>query len=183
MPMRTITIILLIFLTSFSQAQESYLYKRTNIKLGHSTKPDYLNSLKRLTLGNFRLEANQGVSRFVELGAYVGYSRFGNVQYQEGFDPADNTTWDADYIYSDAYSYGITANLHLFPFIAKNEEPRFDLYLTAKFGGLSLVAPEGSVFRGHGIDYGLYGCASFILPDTGAYLQSLGLIIGLEAVS
>jgi hypothetical protein len=170
--MKTITIILLVLLTGLSQAQESYLYKRTNIKVGHSITPSYWNALLDYTLGNFRLETNQGVSRFVELGAYVGYSRFGNAQYFEGYDPTDNTTWSFDCIYSNAYSYGVAANFQFLPLITQYEEPRFDVYLSAKIGGLSLIAPERSVWRGHALDFGAYaGISVYITRHWGAFVE------------
>ena len=172
--MKATLVFLLTLAISYSQAQDNTLYKRTNIKLGHSTTPQYMNPLKDLALGNFRLEANRGISRFVELGGYLGYSRFGNVQYQEEFDPADNTTWDADYIYSDAYSYGITANFHIFPLLKTSAEPRFDIYLSVKLGGLSIVAPERSVYKGNGLDYGLYGGLSYYITRSWGVFAEIG---------
>jgi hypothetical protein len=172
MPMRTITIILLVILTSLSQAQESYLYKRTNIKLGHSKTPQYLNSTKDFALGNFRFEANRVLCRFVETGVYIGYSRFVNFLHTEDYLAPNNQVSPGTFINSNAYSYGITANFHLLPLIANKDEPRFDMYVSAKFGGLSLVAPEGSVYKGHGVDYGLYGGLSYyITPNWGIFTE------------
>lgn len=172
--MKTIALVLLTFVVTLTQAQEEkdYLYKRTTIKIGHTTTPEYTNALKDFTLGNFRLDINHGFSKFIELGGYLGYSRFGNVQYLAEFDPNDDTTWGADYIYSNAYSYGVAANFQFLPLITQHEEPRFDVYLSARIGELSLIAPERSVWRGHALDFGVYaGINTYITCHWGAFVE------------
>lgn len=172
--MKTIALVLLTFAVTLTQAQEvkDYLYKRTNIKIGHTTTPEYTNIIKDFTLGNFRFDVNHGISKFIELGGYFGYSRFGNVQHLVEFDPTDDTTWGVNFIYSDAYSYGTIVNFHILPFIVQNNEPRFDIYISAKLGGLSLIAPEKSVWKGHSLDFGAYaGLSVYITRHWGAFVE------------
>lgn len=161
--MKFFTFLLIILTVNLTQAQENYLCKRNNLKFGHSITPKYLQSDYNLSLGNFRLEATHGISSLLELGGYIGYSRFVNFLHTEGDLAPNYQVSPGTFINSNAYSYGITANFHLLPLIANKNEPRFDIYVSAKLGGLSMVAPKGSVYKGHAIDYGLYGGLSFYI--------------------
>ncbi|MDX9847267.1 MAG: hypothetical protein RBT74_09830 [Tenuifilaceae bacterium] len=170
--MKFFTFVLIILTVNLTQAQENYLCKRNNLKFGHSITPKYLQSDYNLSLGNFRLEATYGGTNFFEFGGYLGYSRFVNFLNTEETESSNNQISPGTFIYSNAFTYGITANFHLLPLIANSAEPRFDVYLSAKFGGLSLAAPEGSVYKGHGADYGLYGGLSYyITPYWGAFVE------------
>lgn len=156
--MKTHFLALLALTLTTTHAQEDYLHNRTNIKIGHSTTPSYYNMLQEQPLGNFRMEANFGFFNNIELGGYLGYSRIGNVQHLTVYDPTQNpTVRPAKYIYSNAYSYGITGNFHLLPLFVKSREPRFDIYLSSKVGVISIPSPELSVYRGLSLDYGIYG--------------------------
>lgn len=69
----------LLMLTSFGQ--ESYIKNRLNFKAGYSryTTGSYTvnnGKQKALTIGNYRLEANYGVSNLLEAGVYLGFSTF-----------------------------------------------------------------------------------------------------------
>ena len=83
---------------------------------------------------NMRAECNYGVLNCLEVGGYIGYIRHRNCKhmFKEGAI--------SDYMsYTFAPSFGVNANVHLLPFFVKNKNSRWELYLTAKYGGAYLI--------------------------------------------
>jgi len=78
---------------------------------------------------NARAECNYGVLNWLELGGYIGYIRYFNVLKQpEGYFKKSFTP-----------TFGVNANVHLLPFWVKNKNCRWELYVTAKYGGTYLI--------------------------------------------
>jgi hypothetical protein len=85
---------------------------------------------------NIRGECNYGVLNWLELGGYIGYIRYYNSYHNQKRYAKGNTNafWPAF-----APAFGINANVHLLPFWVKNKDNRWELYVTAKYGGAYLI--------------------------------------------
>ena len=81
---------------------------------------------------NARAECNYGVLNWLEVGGYIGYIRYLNIDHsiRKGFDKRGRTI---------APTFGVNVNVHLLPFWVKNKDCRWELYLTAKYGGAYLI--------------------------------------------
>ncbi|MDL2309379.1 hypothetical protein LJC53_07345, partial [Bacteroidales bacterium OttesenSCG-928-C03] len=166
--MRTKTTLLLCALcfcliNANSQTQESYLKNRWNLKFGYAPYATAGYTAKRngdikvLKTADFRLEGNYGLLNFLEIGAYVGYARYKDciVILTE---PADSNGLIHNAALKDGHflSYGLQANFHIFPLFIKKPDFRFDLYVTAKYGGRSsLVSKDYKYSHEWGVGLGL----------------------------
>jgi len=81
---------------------------------------------------NIQAEGNYGVSDWLELGGYLGCIRYFNCIY--AFEKKNNPR-----AFAFAPTFGVNANVHLLPFWVKNKNSRWELYLTAKYGGTYLI--------------------------------------------
>jgi hypothetical protein len=119
-------IINLFIICSFGQ--DSYIKGRLNFKTGYAryfTRAGYK--------GNYRIEGNYGISSYIELGAYFGYSHF---DYLHKDSPDSIIGGPYSHEDNNTLFYGAAINFHLLPFLIKEDDFRFDLYGTAKAGGL-----------------------------------------------
>lgn len=143
-----------------SYAQDSYIKNRWNIKVGFAkyTNGVRLND-KVLTNGNYRVEINYGISSIIEAGIFGGYSKF------------DANSQPSIRGYSATF-YGINCNLHLLPLLIKENDFRFDLYITSKFGGFYLSSPSNHFSHGNNTEYGLgAGISLYISKHLGLYTE------------
>ena len=89
-------------------------------------------------MSNFKVEANYGINKFIELGIFTGFQHYEWLHYE----------WlDEDFLYDElnesfAPLFGVNANFHILPFLVPAKECRWDLYLTAKYGGCYLPHKE-----------------------------------------
>jgi hypothetical protein len=83
---------------------------------------------------NLRAECNYGILNWLEIGGYIGYMRYHNI-----YDKHKCFDRGKDYSISFAPTFGVNANVHLLPFGVKNKNCRWELYLTAKYGGTYLI--------------------------------------------
>ena len=81
------------------------------------------------TMLNARADCNYGVLNWLELGGYIGYTRYINILRQ----------MNDDFRKSFAPTFGVNVNVHLLPFWVKNKNCRWELYLTAQYGGTYLI--------------------------------------------
>jgi hypothetical protein len=66
----------------------------------------------------------------------------------------------------DKYSaifYGINCGLQLLPFLIKEDDFRFDFYITGKFGGFYLSSPPNHFSHGTNLEYSIGPGISFYL--------------------
>ena len=125
-------IIVNLFIIS-SRGQDSYINGRLNFKTGYSryfTPAGYK--------GNYRIEGNYGISNYIELGAFFGYSHF---DYLHKDSPDSIIGGPYRHEDNNTIFYGVSTNFHLFPFLVKEKDFRFDLYGTLKVGGLYFQKP------------------------------------------
>jgi len=85
---------------------------------------------------NMQTECNYGVLNWLELGGYLGYMRYFNCNYAFMRTHRDSTKITR---YAFAPTFGVNINFHLLPFWVKNKNSRWELYLTAKYGGAYLI--------------------------------------------
>ena len=153
-------VISLLMLTSFGQ--DSYIKNRWNIKAGYAR---YNKDFRHEKVGNYRIEVNYGILNNIEIGAYIGYSKF---DYYREITTTDSL--HKAYMVEDNNTpfYGASFNFHILPFLIKKDDFRFDLYITGKFGGVYFTKPAQyqSVFNfkeGNIYEYGIGGGLSYYL--------------------
>lgn len=78
---------------------------------------------------NFKLEGNYGITRFLELGFFLGIQDY---RYVRSYEPVSTSARSA------APLFGVVANLHLLPIFVKEPTCHWDLYLSARYGGAIL---------------------------------------------
>ena len=120
---------------------------------------------------NLRAECNYGILNWLEIGGYIGYIRHHNCKdFLMGAQ--------GNYIeYAFAPSFGVNTNVHLLPFWVKNKNSRWELYLTAKYGGAYLINHVG--FWSNGISISSNGTRqSFLQCFPMRYRQIYGVGVG-----
>ncbi|MDR1459778.1 MAG: hypothetical protein LBI60_06160 [Bacteroidales bacterium] len=133
----------------FVQAQNYSIAKRWNIKAGYSRSTYGVSSTEKWgkkTSSNYRIEANYGVLSCLEVGLYAGiithplYKYKATEIYYRNDNPQDSTI---DYLVDQkttvAPIFGLQVNFHILPLFVKKEDCRWDLYVSAKYGGCYLV--------------------------------------------
>ena len=139
-------------------AQDSYIKKRWNVKVGFASYPGLFvsNSGMKETYGNYRLEANYGILNFLETGLYLGYSRTSS-------QPVPVAGQGLIYQNQNTPFFGIGLNFHPLTFLIKEPDFRFDLYLMGRYGGIYYSSPadyipaKGFLFQyQHGIGLAFY---------------------------
>lgn len=150
-------------------SQNTSLNERLSLKLGHSNTPKFWDFSDDIAFGNVRFEANYVLFNFIEPGLYLGYSNFKNI---EGpLSPSTPTTFSSPYK-SNALFYGLNTNFHILPFVIREGRVRIDLYVGAKLGMISMIAPVNSLYKGTVFDYGLLGGVNyFIAKNWGVYVE------------
>lgn len=145
------------FAVVFGFGQDSYIKDRWNFKAGYSLyKTNKSINNKTVSVRNYRIEANYGIFNYIEAGVYAGYSKFETRK----IDWSDTTIFRKN---SPALFYGVNCNIHLLPLLVKEDDFRFDLYLTGKMGGLYITSPVGFFPHGNESEYALGGGVSFYL--------------------
>ena len=150
------------------KAQSSYIKGRWNGKLGYYQYPKRTNYGSSSVIPTLRLEANFGLTKYIEAGAYFGFSRMEGMT----FVYTDSTTSGyGNFIFMPFY--GIDVNFHILPLFIDKNDFRFDLYVAAKFGGHYCSLPEGS-FPSHGnmAEYGIgLGFSFYIFKRLGIFAE------------
>jgi hypothetical protein len=125
-----ITVIFL-FLAVSTMAQDSYLKNRWNFKLAGAPKLIINNRGYNAFL---MAEANYGVLNHIEVGVALGFE---NTYVARLKSNASNPPIWSDYSFEDYVSplYNLHLNYHLMPYLVKEKNSRFDVYLTGKLGG------------------------------------------------
>jgi hypothetical protein len=95
---------------------------------------------------NMRAECNYGVLNWLELGGYIGYMRYLNILYDRKRFLKGHTNSIREYAF--APTFGVNINVHLLPFWVKNKDCRWELYVTAKYGGAYLINHIGFFSNG-----------------------------------
>lgn len=92
---------------------------------------------------NFKVEANYGISKFVEVGLLAGFQHYEYVD--ESIFETDGDFFEYKNKRSFAPLFGVNANFHILPFFVKSNTCRWDLYLTTKYAGCYLPHLEWDV--------------------------------------
>jgi len=91
------------------------------------------------TMLNARADCNYGVLNWLELGGYIGYTRYYNpYEYLKKIERGDDME-NMKIRNSFTPTFGVNVNVHLLPFWVKNKNCRWELYLTAQYGGTYLI--------------------------------------------
>lgn len=112
----------------------SNIKDRWNIKAAYSVSIGQRSKYDPYKDKNYKIELSYGFLNNLEAGVYGGYSR---IMMWEQIAP--NGYWGYNV---GAFLYGVNCNFHLLPFVIKNEDLRFDIYLTGKLGGLKIKSSE-----------------------------------------
>jgi hypothetical protein len=129
---KSIAIIAILLLVAVpAMAQDSYLKNRWNLKLAGSPK-FHINGKEQFAF--LLTEVHYGILNNFELGVALGMERTRVANLKPG---ASNPPTYDDY-YSVDYSmpmYDLNLNYHLLPYLAKDNNSKFDLYLSGRLGG------------------------------------------------
>jgi len=91
---------------------------------------DFFDASLNRRMTNFKVEANYGINKFIEVGIFTGFQHY---------------EWSNDEVYRNsslAPLFGVTTNFHVLPFFLKSKSCHWDLYLTARYGGCYLPHKE-----------------------------------------
>lgn len=157
------TLIILVSSVSIALSQQSYLKNRYSFKFGISLYPKSSDFVSKPL--NLRMEANYGLWRCVEAGAYFGIGQYWY------WGPIENNISSGEKVISPFF--GLQTNFHILPLLIKKSDFRFDLYLAAKYGSHFFNVPEGSSPpRGFNSEYGLgIGLAFYPWKHMGFYTE------------
>jgi len=97
------------------------------IFVGDNFDPDKMHKM-----ANFKVEANYGINKFIEIGVFTGF------QHYEYWKDYTTDTLSKGF----APLFGVNANFHILPFFVTSKNCRWDLYLTTKYGGCYLPHKE-----------------------------------------
>jgi len=105
---------------------------------------DFFDILQHRMLANFKVEANYGINKFIEVGCFTGFQHYECLQILE--NEIDEETGVVIGIggFKESFAplFGVTLNFHILPFFVKSQKCYWDLYLTAKYGGCYLPYKE-----------------------------------------
>lgn len=146
-------------------AQTLTLKDRWNIKCGYSLysiffqKESFIIPVNQKTpkfvqqkRSNVRMDVNYAVSKCLEIGTYIGFMNYPAVAFKIIYpDSITNPNLDtliilpAETKVSQAFAptFGFNVDFHLLPFFVKKSRCRWDLYLSAKYGGCYLTKVSG----------------------------------------
>jgi len=139
---------------------------------------DFFDIWQDRKMTNFKVEGNYGINKFVEMGIYTGF------QCYEWYNDKNEVTEIIDdhiHIYGGEISkgfaplFGAQINFHVLPFLVYSKECRWDLYLTAKYGGCYL--PHKEIFANE-FQYSKYRQEYGLGVGAGYYIKN---IIGIYA--
>lgn len=132
-----------------SFAQETYIKKRWTMKISFAQYrlPYHAINGHQAGTGNYRFETNFGVNKFLETGIYLGLSNY-------KLYSLDQETGAVTLVNYLTPLYGGQLNIHLLPILV-DKEIRFDLYLTAKYGGYFFNTPKNMPLYGYNSEYNL----------------------------
>lgn len=147
-------------------SQNMSLNNWQTFKLGYSRTPELTNWSNKLMNNNLWIEGNYGYKNFWESGIYLGYTNYTN------YDAATNINQNTQTYISNALFYGVNTNLQIIPLLNIAQEPRFDLYISAKVGLVSFIAPKQSVINGSAFNASInLGVGYFFTSKFGVYAE------------
>ncbi len=163
---KTAITVIFLFLAVSSMAQDSYLKNRWNLKLSGAPQ---------LTINNRRhnaflmAEANYGFFNNIEVGLALGFE---NTRVARLKPNASNPPIMTDYFSEDYISplYHLNLNYHLIPYVIKEKNPRFDLYISGRLGGAYI----NSNLTGQDVSWNYYlggGFAWYITRHIGVHTE------------
>lgn len=166
------TLSLLIFIAVFRidvPEQKSYIKDRLNVKIAYNGYPwmgdmhyDEVFSKFYHTTPASKVDVNYGFFKFLESGAYIGFSMYEWADFSELERAMDNPALlpvSIVPIKKPMILYGVNLNMQLLPFIVACDDFFLDVYLSAKLGGIYFVDKNKSLFavKHSNFDYGFYG--------------------------
>jgi hypothetical protein len=117
---------------------------RWNIKASYSLYNTIHNSIGffHSEKSNIRLELNYGFNTCLEAGIYGGIQLFPSFK-QQSDEYFKSVTGIAP-------AFGVQINFHLLPLFVQNPDSHWELYLTAKYGGMIFTYPESTILTSDG---------------------------------
>jgi TonB dependent receptor/CarboxypepD_reg-like domain/TonB-dependent Receptor Plug Domain len=115
---------------SSSTSNGSSIKDRWNFKVSYSFVLTGNTGMDPFRHKRYNVEINYGFLDYIEAGIYGGYSSVKLFEY--------TSSSSGRYITTDAYLYGLNCNFHLLPFLIKKDDPRLDLYINGKIGGITI---------------------------------------------
>lgn len=148
-------------------AQNTYRKDKWNFKLNYSQGP--FTNLDGEKSGNIRLEADYGLSKLVETGAYWGMTKYIRHEYINT-DTLNQLHFNLES--KLAPLWGISLNFHPLPLLIHHENFRFDLYLAGKLGGIYFFGNENDTPTGIELQAFMGGGITFyLLKNAGLFVE------------
>lgn len=189
MKINKIHFIRILLLTAFFQTLSMLAYsqdkgsqKPISINLGISDLWDFMDYSN--VYGVYNLNANYRIIPYVAVGVEAGY---GGLKYVDYY--TNSTSLGGHAIF-----YSLNGYFYFTPLFSENPNPRLDLYLKGKLGGISFIQTDDRMGDPQDLDkfkfdYGIYaGCKIRIFNSFGAFAEigygkatytQFGLYIGL----
>lgn len=164
-------VFLCLFVSTSSYGQDLYVKNRWTIKTGFARNGSGITGIPEgFYAGNIRAECTYGISNFIEVGAYLGYS-ISDVYTKMIFDSSGLLT-SANVEEYSMPSYGIGVNLQVLPLFIKEYDFRFDYYITLRYGGNYITSPEHYHWHGGYSEYGIgNGLAFYPFANGGFFIE------------
>jgi hypothetical protein len=163
------TLTLLICISATLYSSDTIVYKN-KIDLTFSNPHFEYNYIPFNDILVLQLDYNRFISRSISIGGYLGVGMYDEWHVKSG----DN--WNSYLNYNSEYSahYGLKSSVHILPLLFKTNIPRFDFFVTANLGFVSMftsLAPDIIPKYGHYFDYSFVGGGSIYLS------RKLGLLV------
>ena len=158
---RWIVIILIINFSwiQYSNAQINSINNRWTINCSYSLYPTYettmpfiestknqnINTQRHKLRSNFRLNVNCGILYCLEIGTYMGFMHYPTEKvisfYHITLDSLHYMVrLNTEKSQKLAPTFGVNINLHILPFIKTDTKFKWDLYVSAKYGGCYFIS-------------------------------------------
>ncbi len=175
-------LVFLFILISRVQAQDSHVKDKLRVNISYNSYPWLGDMSYYYSFDKFKtftpagiIESNYLLLRYLEVGAYLGFSMYERVDYEELEAAIENETDFPIFLektLKPVFLYGANVNLQLLPLILKRDILFLDTYLSAKLGGFYFVDKTKSYLahKHSRFDYGIYaGLALYPAKHWGIY--------------
>ncbi|MBP7101611.1 MAG: hypothetical protein KBA86_00020 [Bacteroidales bacterium] len=152
-----------------------YPIYETTMPFIESTNNQNLNTQRHKLRSNFRLNVNYGVLYCLEVGTYIGFMHYPVEKVISSYHIAVDSLHymiglNTEELQKLAPTFGININLHILPFIKTDTKFKWDLYVSAKYGGCYFISYK----NGYSIPISSHYYKDELIP----YRHEYGLGIG-----
>jgi len=152
----TVTLLFIISATLFSNDTISY---KNKIDLTFSNPQFEHNFMQLNDILILQLDYNRFINRSISIGGYLGAGRYDEWIFESMGNGSSYMSFNSKY----SAHYGVKSNLHILPLLFKTNIPRFDFFVSANIGFVSMFSspsPDIIPIKGNYFDYSFTGGGS-----------------------